>query len=123
MSPAFRVLEAVGRFKGGNLVQLGSGEEGPVAGLGMEWPGHFELVVANLEPTLHRVTLIELAGPVVNAWRLGEASPDEGAAWTPIDARLRERRPQECEIELEGYGVVRLAGYADDRVVAGCPSS
>ena len=143
-TPAFRVLETLGGFRGGNVVGVGWGGFGPIVGLGMEWPERFELLLANLDPEPRSVTIRELAGPVGECSTLVELAGGEGeqgAAWRPLGAgtaggakrgdtagqagqagprtQPRASGAGVFEIELGGYGVVRLAGGPSQHAARG----
>ena len=60
--PVYLLLKTVLSWEGGNLVRVGTVPGGELVGLGAEWPGRSDLLVANLGQIDERVDISGLCG-------------------------------------------------------------
>jgi hypothetical protein len=106
--PVYRVLEAVLSWEGGNLVSIGTGPNADLIGLGMEWPGRSELLVANLSPEECQAEVGNLAAQATQIDEL-KLEPGGSSFWAPAGSEhYSSSAAGALTVALAPYGVARL---------------
>ncbi len=105
--PVYLLLKTVLSWEGGNLVRVGTVHGGEVVGLGTEWPGRSDLLVANLGQITKRVDVSGLCGERTEVSEL-DVGPSGGARWAPSSATTLCRDAGTVTLDIGPYGVARV---------------
>lgn len=110
--PAYRVLEVVTHWNGGNLVRVSRAEGSMVVGVGMEWSDRAEYLLANLEPVPRRVALSSLSCKLNEVGDIDSRDSSASAEWVAraIESVVQLSGQDSADFEIGPYSVVRLRG-------------
>jgi hypothetical protein len=105
--PVYLLLETVLSWEGGNLVRVGTVQGGELVGLGAEWPGRSDLLVANLGQIRERVNISGLCGKPTEVSEL-ELDPLRGAYWALSPDATPRPGTATAVLDIGPYGIARV---------------